>query len=390
MIKEAQLPAHTVAKEKNEGSNLFFLDGLRAIAATVVLVGHARWILWEGYSEGYVKHPEQYSFIGKLLVYFFSLFRYGHEAVLLFFVLSGFVIHLRYSRKLKRDPGASFDTGNYFVRRIRRIYPPFLFVLLFTFLIDALGMKMGLSIYFHTTPNELLNVNVKTDHSLVNLVGNLFFYQDNRIGVWGTDGPLWSLKYEWWFYMLYPLLFIANKKSVYIAAALVAGLFILSFVLYHPSVFFVTSVFGYLLSWWLGALLADIYTGRFAVKAQWVSVLTIMLPVCIVFSNRFTNDMIKDTSWAIGFTGLIALLLYAKEKGMRLRALEKLKWLGDCSYTLYIIHFPILVFFGGLVLKYNNNAMPQTFAFVVGAVVFVVALSWLLHFVIEKPFQTKR
>ena len=63
---------------------LYFLDGLRGIAALYVMIGHSRWLLWEGFSEGYLKHPDQYHFAGKLMVYFLSLFTYGHEAVLFF------------------------------------------------------------------------------------------------------------------------------------------------------------------------------------------------------------------------------------------------------------------------------------------------------------------
>ena len=86
--------------------DLRFLDGLRGLAALYVMIGHARWLLWEGYSEGYLQHPDSYSQAGKALVYFFSIFRYGREAVLFFFVLSGFVIHLRYARKLKAEVGS--------------------------------------------------------------------------------------------------------------------------------------------------------------------------------------------------------------------------------------------------------------------------------------------
>src|SRR5438552_18554076 len=80
--------------------NLQFVDGLRGLAALYVMVGHARWLLWEGYSEGFLKHPQDYSIFNKALVYLFSLFKYGHEAVLFFFVISGFVIHLRYAQAL--------------------------------------------------------------------------------------------------------------------------------------------------------------------------------------------------------------------------------------------------------------------------------------------------
>src|SRR5271155_4374259 len=79
---------------------LQFLDGLRGLAAFYVMAGHARWLLWEGYSEGFQRHPESYSAINKALMYFLSLFGHGDDAVLFFFVLSGFVIHLRYAQRI--------------------------------------------------------------------------------------------------------------------------------------------------------------------------------------------------------------------------------------------------------------------------------------------------
>jgi len=109
--------------------DLLFLDGLRGLAALFVMIGHARLLVWEGFSEGYELHPESYNAFNKMLVYFFSLFatKYGHQAVLFFFVLSGFVIHLKYAARLTADPNHKFDHLNYFTRRIRRIYPPLIF-----------------------------------------------------------------------------------------------------------------------------------------------------------------------------------------------------------------------------------------------------------------------
>ena len=97
-------------KPKADNGGLLFLDGLRGLAAFYVVVGHARWLLWEGYSEGFQKHPASYSAINKALAYFLSLFKYGNEAVLFFFVLSGFVIHLRYARRMaEQGAAAKFD-----------------------------------------------------------------------------------------------------------------------------------------------------------------------------------------------------------------------------------------------------------------------------------------
>lgn len=366
--------------------DLFILDAFRGLAAFIVMAGHARWLLWEGYTEGYLQHPEQYGALEKILVYGLSIFRYGHEAVLFFFVLSGFVIHLRYARNLSRDGNSGFDWWPFMVRRIRRIYPPFLFILALTFVLDRLGMQMGWSIYRQQTPNELLNANLQLNHEWMNLLGNLVFWKNEQVTVWGSNGPLWSLKYEWWFYMTYPLLFFATRKSAYGALALVAALFAGCWYLGQSSGFFLFSVFTYLLSWWMGALLADVYAGRLKWKFSWLSPLVLALPALLYKGQAITDESLRDVFWAAGFTGLISACFWLQEKGIYLKLLKKLKWLGDCSYTLYIIHFPVFVFMNGFILSQNGNRMPRSLAWTFGGMGLVILLSWLLHFVIEKPF----
>jgi peptidoglycan/LPS O-acetylase OafA/YrhL len=365
---------------------LNFLDGLRGIAAALVMIGHVRWLLWEGFSEGYAKHPGQYSVVEKILVYFLSLFRFGHQAVLFFFVLSGFVIHLKYSKRLKLKDSRQFDYKDYFSRRIKRIYPPFLFVVLVTYVLDTWGSHLGFSIYNGKTPNDLINHNVTNNHSLVNLLGNLIFINSSQVGIWGTNSPLWSLKYEWWFYVLYPFLLLVNRKNLYGSWALVIFLFIVSFFIPFAPVQFFMNVFQYLLSWWLGVILADIYTRRISVTHGQLSFMALVLPVVVVFDNRLSNALLGDFCWAVGFFGLLNLLFYARTRGAGLMLLNKLKWLGDCSYTLYIIHFPVTVFFNGLILHYNHNEMPRTLIFVFLMIFFNIFLAYLLHFVIERPF----
>ncbi len=392
---EPNIPTAGTAVKKEQvaaGSNLFFLDALRGIAALVVMIGHARWLLWEGYSEGYLKHPDQYSVFEKVLVYFFAAFKYGHQSVLFFFVLSGFVIHLKYSKSLLKNPAATFNLRDYLYRRIKRIYPPFLFVVGVTFLLDSIGGSLGYSIYSHQTPNALINANITPNHSWGNLIGNLFFWKGPGVDVWGSNTPLWSLKFEWWFYMIYPLLFLLNRKSVLISGLLVALIFITATIIPIPSAIeFIQSVLEYLLFWWFGALLADIYTGRAKIPYLYLSAFIIILPVMIVYGdNHVKNDMMADGLWALGFFGLLNVFFYLQQKGIMFTPLKRLKWLGDCSYTLYIIHFPILVFLNGVILHASGNYMPKSFIYLVLAVPLIILISYLVHFIVEKPFTTSR
>jgi peptidoglycan/LPS O-acetylase OafA/YrhL len=88
------------------GSDLLFLDGLGGLAATYVMLGHSRWLLWEGYRDGYQKHLVSHTTLATIQICFVSLFKYRLEVVLFFFALSGFVIHLHNGRQVS-PPGLS-------------------------------------------------------------------------------------------------------------------------------------------------------------------------------------------------------------------------------------------------------------------------------------------
>ncbi|MBS1565015.1 MAG: acyltransferase, partial [Bacteroidetes bacterium] len=83
-------------------------------------------------------------------------------------------------------------------------------------------------------------------------------------------------------------------------------------------------------------------------------------------------------------------VFYLQERGWPLKPVMRLKWLGDCSYTLYIVHFPVLVFCSGLILHFNHNTLPKTQLYIVAAILFTILLSHYLHRLIERPFINKR
>jgi peptidoglycan/LPS O-acetylase OafA/YrhL len=377
------LPQRDDTLDKNA---LKFLDGLRGLAALYVVIGHARWLLWEGFA-GFQSHAVQYAWWDKVLAYVLVFFRYGHEAVLFFFVLSGFVIHLQYARKWQKDASIPFDWLNYLKRRVKRIYPPLILVFGLSFFLVRIGQNAGFSIYSASTPYPLINQNIKATIDLKTLFGNLAFLMDTYVPVFGSNGPLWSLKYEWWFYMLYPFIVSFNRRSIFPATTLVVLLFVASFFPAYWPLLLLNQIAGLLFSWWLGVFLAEVFVGR--IKWAW-SLLFWLSPILgLGLLGVVKNSVVSDTLCALGFTGVLSFCFWLQSRGIKLAILERLKWLGDCSYTLYVVHFPIMVLLSGFLIQ-KNGVLPTHFGFVIGGTIMVVLLAWLLHFIVEKPFTARK
>jgi peptidoglycan/LPS O-acetylase OafA/YrhL len=200
------------------------LEALRGFAAIYVVIHHSL--------------PAHYVAFG---VDWGTLTRFGQEAVILFFLISGFVIH--YSHQHASD--RSFR--GYFQKRFTRIYIPLLFVFPMTY--GFVSLQEGMFV----------------DPDWVTLLGNLAMLQN--LANWGQEvlfkpymlnKPLWSLTYEWWFYMLYfPLASrIASAelrtRTVLIGSVVAA----VGYLLFPNMVFRTLMYFG---MWWCGVALADLY-----------------------------------------------------------------------------------------------------------------------------------
>lgn len=413
----------TAKTARVQADQLDFLDGLRGLAALWVLLHHARWLLWEGH-DAYLQHPANYSAGGKVLVYLLAPLRYGHEAVVFFFVLSGFVIHYGYARKLaayhawKNRPNTPeciewsshqlpagevhFGWWNYFKRRARRLYPPLLFALVLTFALDRFGTMLGWAIYRHQTPYPLINAEIQSNLGLGTAMGNLAFLMHGWVDCFGSNGPLWSLHFEWWFYMIYPLLWLFVRRSLGVATAVVVLAFALSLLVPPGPFHAVAQIFSALLTWWFGALLAEIFVGRIRVRWSWLAPLALLLPVLPILLPRVKNfwpalagGWGADTLYGLGFVGLLALCFLVRERGWHLHLLERLQPLGEMSYTLYIIHLPLLVFMSGWLLARapdwrTGGTLPDHFVWFFSGSVVCVFIAWCAHFFVERPFIRKK
>jgi peptidoglycan/LPS O-acetylase OafA/YrhL len=364
----------------NNSKSLHFLDGLRGMAAVYVMIGHARWLLWEGYGS-YSEHPELYSFLEKLNMYFFAFFKYGHQMVMFFFILSGFVIHLKNAQVLKMNSNAEINWMSYYFKRIIRIVPPFFTVLLIGYFIDEIGLLNHFEIYHSKTNYDLINNNIHANHGLINLLGNVFFLGGITYPVWGTNGPLWSLSLEWWFYVIYPLFIIIGRKKIWLPSMIVVFFFFLSQTISSEILIIFQRIFSAFICWWFGVVLADIYTGRIKFPIRHLDLLILsFMPLYWVI-----NSTISDILVSLGFVGIVTILLHLKNENIFIRLLTKLKPLGTISYSLYICHFPILVLLSGWLMSLNNGLLPSNQIYIWIGALLSIALSILVYYISEKP-----
>ncbi len=228
----------------NAGSKLEKLDALRGMAALYVVIHHS------------VSNP-----IMLLGLDFAWLFRFGEEAVILFFLLSGFVINFSFTNSKDKT------FGNYFFKRATRIYIPLLIVM-------ALGYFM-----------ECLDAGAVVNAHPTELVLNLLMLQDISslkpnvvVDPYMHNSPLWSLSYEWWFYMLYfhikrhasP----DRQKDIF-----VLGLSIASAWVYLNFPVFVPRLLMYMSIWWLGVMLSNRY-----MQGQDINARSMAMPLAGIFT----------------------------------------------------------------------------------------------------------
>lgn len=253
-------------------------------------------------------------------------------------------------------------------------------------LLDSIGKANGFAIYSQSTPYPVINTSVVSHLDGVTLLGNLAFLMNTYVPVFGCNGPLWSLKFEWWFYMVYPLFWLLSRRAVVLATALMAALFVAS---YFPSGWplrLLHDVFTTMLAWWLGALLADIFAGRLKWRWHWVAFGAGLAGTLALY---FVGPL-HDLGMGLIFSAVLAIGFLLQERKIRLLWLEKLKPLGDMSYTLYVTHFPILVLASGWLMSWSpKGLLPQHFGWVFAGIAVTMLIAYGLHFIVERPFLSR-
>ena len=175
------------------------MDAVRCMLAVTVAFAHAWYLLIADY-------PGQASTVASA-GYFLAGF--AHASVILFFVLSGYWI----AKSVDRRMTSGWAWSGYLIDRLARLLVVLLPALAIGGALDAIGLY-GLESATHTgaTNTYVLSNDVAQTLGWRVLLGNILFLQDIAVAPFGTNGPLWSLAYAFWFYIWFPAILISWRR----------------------------------------------------------------------------------------------------------------------------------------------------------------------------------
>lgn len=351
-------------------ANFLALDALRGMLAMYVVAGHARWLLWAGHAT-WTSVP--HTVVTNVLAYGSAALRYGHEAVMVFFALSGFFIHLRAASSLANNQGTQFQFQSYAYRRARRILPTYYLALLLTVLLDFAGRYGFPKIYLASTGDPLIDdLFAKGVYQTSSIVPGLLGVPTAMGLNFGSNGPLWSIGYEIIYYMLYPLwLLIRARSGVGAYLAIPLAIFLVAPWITHS---YVATVLRHYPIWIAGAACAE-WSVRFELRHV---VWPVLLAAGAAVIGRLAGLPIL---FATGLGTLVLLGFAVMPEAWN--ASRFVRWLGESglrSYTIYAVHFPFLVLWSAILFEHQGtrpmagwNALAGTvLAIVFGTVCFEV------------------
>lgn len=300
-------------------------------------------------------------------------------AVPLFFLISGYCIHASNIKYLKAN--RSLPLKEYYRRRFLRIYPPYFAALIFAIAVNYIVVK-----------NYQLN--------LYDGIIHLFSLQGFTTPYFNTINlVLWTISIELAFYAIYPVFYYIRFKYnlnyalafTFIISCLSISYFMLKGNYSVPERF---CVFNLWFAWCAGAYLADkkmLSTADF--KRPVYVVLYLLIFFCLLYLTYIhsTLSLIQDQLDILVWTAPMIFLL-SKEDWLRRKQntwiIKILAAIGLSSYSLYLLHEPLIALKNFLTHKY----LPASFQLAgVGAGVLVIpVIAWYSYYYIEKPFIHKK
>ncbi len=308
-----------------------WLHHVRWVSAFVVLIGHVRNFCFVPFSM--IEQPTWFD------RGFYAVTNLQNEAVLCFFVISGYLVG---GKLVHYAVQGNVPVGRYVLDRMTRLYCvllPAFGLMLFTDAIGACDLK-----------------------EFNGWFGNFLFGQDLFVETTSCNTPLWSLTNEFWYYLLGFLATILWLRRDWIVSTLAMGIVL---VLALADQVDNHHVIFYFPMWAVGILL--LWSGRLS---RWVPPVavsgTLFLIVVLISRSHLLDPLYVLVDFLIAATLCLFLASIQIRRSSPLM-LQAGRWLATFSYSLYLVHWPILKLINHQFSGIHNHNPHELASFVVFA-----------------------
>lgn len=356
------------------------LDLLRGLSALVVVAGHVRQAMLPDFPQ--LQDP------GWLTQAFYLLSGMGHQAVIVFFVLSGYFVGGAVVAQ-----GSAFRPLDYAVARLTRLWVVVLPALLLTWVADQVVMNHLPHVLdqAHVVSWHCLPESGVLDHGWATLLGNVLFVQTVFVPYFGSNGPLWSLAYEAWYYALFPLWWVGvHGRGSWAMRLGLLTLAVLTMAFMHSEM---------LMLWpaWLFGVWAR---GTTWVPSFLPARLTGGVMLAIVLALLVATRLSLIPAWFAVWPDLLLAAAVAVWC-WHVRAARPARWpawlrraafeASDMSFSLYVMHMPlVLLLVGALIRDGKLDADASGWGAYAAVMLTIVVLARLFWWFFERHAPTVR
>jgi len=309
----------------------------------------------------------------------YKIINNGHIGVDLFFVISGYII----TKIILDKKNNSFSLINFYSRRIKRIIPLLVFVVI-----------LSLIVIFFIFDFFLIKKNIKSAYAISTASSNFYFWLTSTIYQFAEKNNLiflhfWSLSLEMQFYIFFPLIFFIFKNNLKIIKFILIFIFFISyfFVLKNYETHNLFNFYNSLSRAFelVGGSILYVYSKdlRQFIKKKFFFILYIMgFFLIIAYMQLYQNEGYHPNPMALFFLIGIGLMLIFNEDQKIYLIKNYLSKIGKVSYSLYLWHFPLLVIGANTFAKFDD----------IKKIIFIILcflLSILSYNIIEKKFRKK-
>lgn len=354
------------------------LDGLRGVAALIVIWYH----IFEGYA-----------FAGGGLI---ETFNHGYLAVDFFFILSGFVIGYAYDDRWNKN----LTMKDFFKRRLIRLHP-----------MVIMGAVLGVITFCLQGSVQWDGTHVATSLIMLSLLCTIFFipavpgvgYEVRGNGeMFPLNGPCWSLFFEYIGNILYALFIrrLSTKALTVLVALLGAAL--AAFAIFNVSGYgsigvgwtldginFAGGLLRMLFPFSMGMLLSRNFKPMKVKGAFWICTVLLVLLLSVPYLEGTeplcTNGIYEAFCIIVAFP--ILLWIGASGTTTDLKSTRICKFLGDISYPVYVIHYPIMYLFYAWLIEKQLFTFAQTWQVALGVYALSILIAYLCLKLYDEPIR---